>query len=107
MRGGGIRVRFGVVFFALYADWISGRRFIWVFGVWLDQGEEKGRGGDRKWERDLCPSEGTGARGTRGDPAGPAASAAATAEAEESAARARAAGAPPASLPSQLTAGND
>jgi hypothetical protein len=52
---------------------------------------------------DLCPSEGTGARGTPGDPAGPAASAA-TAEAE-SAARARAARAPQASLLSHPTAG--
>jgi len=56
-------------------------------------------------EGDLCPSEGTGARGTPGDPAGPAASAA-TAEAEaESAARARAARAPQASLLSRPTAG--
>lgn len=54
-------------------------------------------------EGDLCPSEGTGARGTPGDPAGPAASAA-TAEAE-SAARARAARAPQASLLSHPTAG--
>ena len=54
-------------------------------------------------EGDLCPSEGTGARGTPGDPAGPAASAA-TAEAE-SAARARAARAPQASLLSRPTAG--
>jgi len=54
-------------------------------------------------EGDLCPSEGTGVRGTPGDPAGPAASAA-TAEAE-SAARARAARAPQASLLSRPTAG--
>jgi len=54
-------------------------------------------------EGDLCPSEGTGARGTPGDPAGPAASAA-TAEAE-SAAQARAARAPQASLLSRPTAG--
>jgi len=61
-------------------------------------GEEKG--GD--CHRDLCPSEGIGARGT-GDLAGPAASAA-TAEAES--ARGRAAGAPRANLPSHLTAVN-
>jgi hypothetical protein len=73
-------------------DWIRAAR-------WEKKEEEIG--GER--HRDLCPSEGTGARGT-GDPAGPAASAA-TAEAE-SAARARAARAPPASLPSHLTAGN-
>jgi len=54
---------------------------------------------------DLCPSEGTGARGTPGDPAGPAASAA-TAEAE-SAARARAARAPQASLLSHPTAASE
>jgi len=57
-------------------------------------------GGD--CHRDLCPSEGIGARGT-GDLAGPAASAA-TAEAES--ARGRAAGAPRANLPSHLTAVN-
>jgi hypothetical protein len=54
-------------------------------------------------EVDLCPNEGTGARGTPGDPAGPAASAA-TAEAE-SVAQARAARAPQASLLSHPTAG--
>lgn len=107
MRGGGIRVRFGVVFLLCMRIGFRGGDLFGCLVFGLDQGEEKGRGGDRKWERDLCPSEGTGARGTRGDPAGPAASAAATAEAEESAVRARAAGAPPASLPSQLTAGND
>jgi hypothetical protein len=52
---------------------------------------------------DLCPSEGTGARGTPGDPVGPAASAA-NAEAE-SVAQARAARAPQASLLSHPTAG--
>ena len=70
----------------------------------MDQGssqEEEEIGEERV--RDLCPSEGTGARGTPGDPAGPPASAA-TAEAE-SAAQARAAGAPPASLPSHPTVG--
>jgi hypothetical protein len=54
-------------------------------------------------EVDLCPSEGTGARGTPGDPAGPAASAA-TAEAK-TVARARAARVPQASLLSHPTTG--
>ena len=71
-------------------DWIRAAR-------WEKKKEEIG--GDS--HRDLCPSEGIGARGT-GDLAGPAASAA-TAEAES--ARGRAAGAPRANLPSHLTAG--
>jgi hypothetical protein len=53
-------------------------------------------------ERDLCPSEGTGARATPGDPAGPASAATAAAE---SAARAGAAGGPPANHFYQPTAG--
>ena len=84
-----------LVFF--FCCWVGGCD--WIRAARWEKKEEE-IGGDS--HRDLCPSEGTGARGT-GDPAGPAASAA-TAEAE-SAARARAAGAPRASLPSHLTAG--